>query len=133
MVDLFRQGKFHRVPVMVGHTRDEMRLMVAIYENDAGAKLTTAQAQVIAKNFGANVLTREGSRSRAKIRAPGTTPDPGGVVAAMFTDFLFASGLSNDADALAKFVPVDADRSNDPNAPESHVHGGEKSQEQRTD
>ena len=38
------------------------------------------------------------------------------------TDFLFATGEENDRDALAKFVPVFAYRSYDPNAPESHVH-----------
>ena len=36
-------GNFNRVPVMVGHTKQEVRLMGAIFENDAGGKMTLAQ------------------------------------------------------------------------------------------
>ena len=44
-LNVFRQGRFNMVPVMVGHTKEEIRLMGAIFENDAGGKMTTAQAQ----------------------------------------------------------------------------------------
>ena len=116
-VNLFRQGRFNRMPVMVGHTRDEVRLMGAIYENDAGGKMTMAQAQQVCKNFfgpGADKVMQE--------YALNTAPEPNGVCAKALTDVLFATGEENDRDALGQFVPVFAYRSYDPNAPESHVH-----------
>jgi para-nitrobenzyl esterase len=116
-VNLFRQGRFNRMPVMVGHTRDEVRLMGAIYENDAGGKMTMAQAQQVCKNFfgpGADKVMQE--------YALNTAPEPNGVCAKALTDVLFATGEENDRDALGQFVPVFAYRSCDPNAPESHVH-----------
>ena len=116
-VNLFRKGRFNRMPVMVGHTRDEVRLMGAIYENDAGGKMTMAQAQQVCKNFfgpGADKVMQE--------YALNTAPEPNGVCAKALTDVLFATGEENDRDALGQFVPVFAYRSYDPNAPESHVH-----------
>ena len=37
-LNVFHQGNFNRVPVMVGHTKEEIRLMGAIFENDAGGR-----------------------------------------------------------------------------------------------
>jgi para-nitrobenzyl esterase len=51
-----------------------------------------------------------------------TAPEPGGMCAKIMTDSWWATGLKNHIDALAPFVPVFAYQSNDPNAPESHVH-----------
>ena len=116
-LNVFRQGRFNRVPVMVGHTKEEIRLMGAIFENDAGGKMTTAQAQHILKKF-------FGPKSEKVMQeyAFDAAPEPNGVCAKIMTDFLFATGEENDRDALAQFVPVFAYRSYDPNAPESHVH-----------
>ena len=102
------------MPVMVGHTRDEVRLMGAIYENDAGGKMTMAQAQQVCKNFfgpGADKVMQE--------YALNTAPEPNGVCAKVLTDVLFATGEENDRDALGQFVRVFAYRSCDPDAPES--------------
>jgi para-nitrobenzyl esterase len=39
---LFNAGRFNKVPVMMGNTRNEGRLFVAIYENDLGHPVTAA-------------------------------------------------------------------------------------------
>src|SRR6204780_4480078 len=39
---LFNAGRFNKVPVMMGNTRNEGRLFVAIYENDRGHPVTAA-------------------------------------------------------------------------------------------
>jgi carboxylesterase type B len=36
-IELFRAGKFHRVPVMIGHTKQEARLLTAIHETISAA------------------------------------------------------------------------------------------------
>ena len=102
---------------MVGHTKEEIRLMGAIFENDAGGKMTLAQGQKILKGL-------LGPKAEKVMQEYGldTAPEPNDAVAKAVTDFLFATGEENDRDALAKHVPVFAYRSYDPNAPESHVH-----------
>jgi para-nitrobenzyl esterase len=39
VIDRFRAGRFNKVPVMIGNTRNEGRLFAAIYENDLGHPL----------------------------------------------------------------------------------------------
>jgi para-nitrobenzyl esterase len=116
-VNLFRQGRFNRVPVMVGHTKEEGRPFVAIFENDAGEKMTKAQAVQIMQSFFGPKADAVMQKYELK-----TAPEPGGVCAKIVTDSLFATGEDNDREALAQFVPVFGYRSYDPNAPESHVH-----------
>jgi para-nitrobenzyl esterase len=41
-IDLLRAGRFNKVPVMMGNTRNEGRLFAAIYENDLGHPVTAA-------------------------------------------------------------------------------------------
>jgi para-nitrobenzyl esterase len=41
-IDRFEDGHFNKVPVMMGNTHNEGRLFAAIYENDLGHPLTTA-------------------------------------------------------------------------------------------
>ena len=50
-INRFRQGTINRVPVMAGNTKDEVRLMGAIYENNNKQTITPAQATSIANNF----------------------------------------------------------------------------------
>ena len=80
-LNVFRQGRFNRVPVMVGHTKEEIRLMGAIFENDAGGKMTSAQAQKIVKGF-------FGPKSEKIMQeyALDTAPEPNGVCAKIVTD-----------------------------------------------
>jgi para-nitrobenzyl esterase len=116
-LNLFRQGRFNRVPVMVGHTKEKARLFTAVFENDVGEKMTTAQAeQIVRKAFGLNA-----DRILQKYEL-NTAPGPSGVCAKIITDSWWAAGLQNNIDALAQFVPVFAYQSNDANAPDSHVH-----------
>ncbi len=116
-VTLFREGRFNRVPVIMGHTKHEVRLMSAIYENDAGCVMTPAQAQELLKKF-------FGAKADRIAQEYGihSVPEPFGPLSECLTDALFSIGLSNDRDALAQFVPVFSYQSYDPNASESHVH-----------
>ncbi len=116
-INRFRQGKINRVPVMMGNTKDEVRLMGAIYENNNKQKITPAQATFIAKNF-------FGPKADKVIHeyAIGSAVEPFGPICASLTDALFAIGLSDDCDALSDLVSVFRYQSFDPNAPESHVH-----------
>lgn len=41
-IELFKAGRFNKVPVMMGNTRNEGRLFAAIYEDDLGHPLTDA-------------------------------------------------------------------------------------------
>lgn len=116
-LNVFRKGTFNRVPVMVGHTKEEVRLMGAIFENDAGGKMTLAQGQKILEG-----LLGPKAKQVMQEYALDTAAVPNDVVTQAVTDFLFAAGQENDRDALQRFVPVFAYRSFDPNAPESHVH-----------
>jgi len=114
-VSQFKHGDFNRVPVMVGHTRDEARLFAAIYENNHGGPMTEAQVKdVTQRSYGliSGVM-------RYKYSGAAT---PGGQMSQIVVDALFATGENQDRDALAEYVPVYGYQSCDEKAPESHVH-----------
>jgi para-nitrobenzyl esterase len=114
-LDRFREGDFNRVPVMVGHTRDEARLFAAIYENNHGGQMTETQVEdATRRSYGlvSKVMLY-------KYREAGT---PAGMMSHIVVDALFATGESWDRDALARYVPVYGYQSCDERAPESHVH-----------
>ena len=104
-VTLFREGRFNRVPVMMGHTKHEVRLMSAIYENGTGCAMTPAQAQELLRNF----FGAKADRIAQEYGIP-AVHEPFGPLSDCLTDALFSIGLSNDRDALAPvrsgiFVP----------------------------
>jgi carboxylesterase type B len=47
-IDLFRAGRFHHVPVMIGNTKEEARLLTSIHENNVGRKLTREDVRELA-------------------------------------------------------------------------------------
>lgn len=114
---LFRNGRFNRVPVMVGHTRNESNLFVAIYENDKGSLMTAAEVRDREhKFFGL-------ASALVFLEYPNDRNDTAGPqMAQAMVDSQFAAGEDNNRAALARYVPVWAYQSCDPAAPESHVH-----------
>lgn len=117
-VDLFRQGKFHRVPVLVGHTKEEGRLFTAIYENDAGGKMTPEQASRLTHDFFPGRIDEVAAEYRLS-----ATDEPGDTISEMVCDALWATGLQQCCEELGKFTSVFHYHTFDPDAPESHVHG----------
>ena len=119
-LDLFRQGKFHRVPVMIGHTKQEGRLLTAIHENNLGRRLTRADVT--------DRLAASGSFPEPLIKAIAqeyklnSTVDIGGTLADVMVDSAWVAGLEKCREALARQTTVYSYQTFDPDAPESHVH-----------
>jgi len=117
---LFRQGKFHRVPVMIGHTKQEGRLLTAIHENNLGRRLITADVT--------DRLAASGSFPEPLIKAIAqeykldSTVDIGGTLADVLVDSAWVVGLEKCREALARQTTVYSYQTFDPDAPESHVH-----------
>jgi len=113
----FRAGEFNKMPTMVGHTREEGRLFVAIHENNRGAPMDIERVKERGRAFFGLAITPILLKY-----PPGNYPDPGNGMAEVITDALFAAGLHYHREALSRHVPVYGYRSCDPEAPESHVH-----------
>ncbi|RPJ17667.1 MAG: carboxylesterase family protein [Deltaproteobacteria bacterium] len=116
-VDLFRENKFHHVPVMIGHTKQEGRLFLAIHENNLGRRVTRSDAEGVLRGFypdAVEKISQEYGLSRSD--------DPGAAIADLVVDSLFATGLEKCRIALARHTKVFSYQTYDPNAQESHVH-----------
>ena len=107
-----RAGRFHRVPVLSGSTRDEARLFVGLFYDLAGAEITAEQyPELIATAFGEDaeaVLERyplEGFES------------PSLAWAAVITDRVWALRTMEQHRALAEHVPTFAYEFADRQAP----------------
>lgn len=114
---LFQSGRFNHVPLMLGHTRDEGRLFVAIFDNAQNRPMTETEVRDIAQaNFHA------ASYFILQQYPPQAFKTPGEQMAAILVDAQFVAGQTDDRQALARFTPVYAYESCDPAAAESHVH-----------
>jgi para-nitrobenzyl esterase len=114
---LFKKGQFNKVPVMVGHTKVEGRLFVAIYDNDQAGPMTDTQVtNAMHKFYGPVAWLIRWQYPQSEFATPGDRLAQG------ITDSQFAAGENNDRDALSGEVPVYGYQSCDPNAPESHIH-----------
>jgi para-nitrobenzyl esterase len=116
-VDLFRQGKFHHVPVMIGHTKHEARLLTAIHENNIGHALTKEEARELLRGFFPDDVDEISHEYGLD-----STAEPSSVVSAIVTDSLWVTGLEKCRIALARETTVFNYQTFDPDAPESHVH-----------
>jgi para-nitrobenzyl esterase len=116
-LDLFREGKFHHVPVMIGHTKQEARLFAAIHENNLGRQLTLEDVEKLAGEFFPDHFVIQISREYGL-----QTINVSGVLAGICTDAAFVSGLEKCRAAPARETTVYSYQTFDPGAPESHVH-----------
>ena len=117
-IDLFREGKFHRVPVMIGHTKQEARLLTAIHENNINHRLTSTDAENLVGRFFPDQV-KEMILREYSLRS---SDDASTALAEMVTDSMWATGLEQCRAALARRTTVYSYQTFDPNAPESHVH-----------
>lgn len=115
-VKRFRDGQMNAVPIMVGHTRQESRLFVAIHENAEGGPLTMDYVEDRIRRFfglAAPLVLQRYSEKRF--------PLAGDRMASSSTDALFAAGLTANRDALVAHTAVYGYETCDPEASPSHV------------
>ncbi|WP_240803546.1 carboxylesterase family protein [Streptomyces sp. A0592] len=108
-----RAGRFHRVPVLSGATRDEHRTFVGMAYDASGRPFTGA-------DYDRALRTAFGTASAARVRAaypPGAFASPALAWAAVVTDRMWARGTQAQHDALAPHVPVYAYEFADRDAP----------------
>lgn len=108
-----RQGRFHRVPVLSGATRDEHRLFVGLMWDAAGDRLGEEEYEGL-------VATAFGEEHKATVLAeyPVTDfPSPALAWATLVTDRMWARGTYAQHTALGRHVPVYAYEFADRDAP----------------
>ncbi|CAL9647284.1 Para-nitrobenzyl esterase [Streptomyces sp. enrichment culture] len=108
-----RAGRFHRVPVLSGATRDEHRTFVGMTYDAVGRPFTEA-------DYDRALRTAFGESGAERVRAEYPTaayPSPGLAWAAVITDRMWARGTQAQHDALACHVPVYAYEFADRDAP----------------
>jgi para-nitrobenzyl esterase len=97
----YSQGDFHRVPVLVGTTRDEHRGFVGLFYDLAGTPVTPEQYPVLLANaFGARA---EDVAARYPLSA---YPSPSTAWADVLTDRMWATATTTLTDQLAAHTPV---------------------------
>ncbi|MFG2335154.1 carboxylesterase/lipase family protein [Streptomyces yangpuensis] len=108
-----RAGRFHRVPLLSGATRDEHRIFVGMTYDAAGRPFTAA-------DYDRALRTAFGAAAAERVRAaypPGAFASPALAWAAVVTDRMWARGTQAQHDALAPHVPVFAYEFADRDAP----------------
>ncbi|MFI0264159.1 carboxylesterase/lipase family protein [Streptomyces sp. NPDC017056] len=107
-----REGRFHRVPVLSGGTRDEHRTFVGLLYDAVGKRFTE-------EDYGRALTKAFGSRAGAvRAQYPLTQfPSPAIAWAAVVTDRMWARGTHAQHAALSRRVPTYAYEFADRNAP----------------
>ncbi|MFI2618444.1 carboxylesterase/lipase family protein [Streptomyces sp. NPDC018584] len=108
-----RAGRFHRVPVLSGATRDEHRTFVGMTYDAVGRKFTEA-------DYTRALHTAFGKRSAKRVRAEypmSAYPSPALAWATVITDRMWARGTHDQHEALARHAPVYAYEFADRDAP----------------
>ncbi|MFF5254074.1 carboxylesterase/lipase family protein [Streptomyces leeuwenhoekii] len=111
--EALRAGRFHRVPVLSGATRDEHRTFVGMLYDAVGRPFTEA-------DYDRALRTAFGERPAERVRAEYPTsafPSPGLAWATVITDRMWARGTRAQHDVLARYVPVYAYEFADRDAP----------------
>jgi para-nitrobenzyl esterase len=107
-----RDGRFHRVPVISGSTRDEHRLFVGLFRVLAGQPVTAEQyPQLLSEAFGEHADQVQARYPLAAYRTPNLA------WAAVLTDRMWARSTFEQHRLLAKRVPTYAYEFADRNAP----------------
>ncbi|MGW0711071.1 carboxylesterase/lipase family protein [Streptomyces sp. NPDC002643] len=108
-----RKGRFHRVPVLSGATRDEHRLFVGLTWDAVGDKLGEEEYKAL-------VTTAFGPELRSTVLAEypaAAFPSPALAWATLVTDRMWARGTYAQNTALGRHVPTYAYEFADPDAP----------------
>jgi para-nitrobenzyl esterase len=115
-LNVFRTGHFNIVPTIIGGTRLEANLPIAILENALNRPLSQADIQGFYKRMGPII----GLVDRAYPASD--FPSESERLSHISTDSAFTAGENRDRIAIAKYAPVYAYEFCDANAPESHIH-----------
>ncbi|WP_405436539.1 carboxylesterase family protein [Streptomyces avidinii] len=108
-----RAGRFHRVPVLSGATRDEHRVFVGMTYDAVGKPFTET-------DYDDALRTAFGASRAARVRAeypPTAFASPGLAWATVITDRMWARGTQAQHHALARHVPLYAYEFADRDAP----------------
>jgi para-nitrobenzyl esterase len=115
-----RAGRFHRVPVVIGHTRDEGRMITAALVNPAigGTPMTEQRyVELTDQAYGARAAEVRRHYPPSAYAAAGASWAPALAWAAIETDRTTVCPVLRDADAIARRTPVHAYEFADPDAP----------------
>jgi para-nitrobenzyl esterase len=107
-----REGRFHRVPVISGSTRDEHRLFVGLFRVSAGQPVTETQyPALLAEAFGEHA-------DQVQAQYPlSDYPSPNLAWASVLTDRMWARSTFQQHRLLAELVPTYAYEFADRHAP----------------
>jgi para-nitrobenzyl esterase len=97
-INMYRDGKFNRVPIIVGHTAEEGRLFTAIYENSAGRPISDQDMNQIVATAGGAL----GSAIVETIYPSSNYGDPANRTASIVTDGQFVAGLTRVRNAISQ-------------------------------
>ncbi|MFB7630361.1 carboxylesterase/lipase family protein [Streptomyces sp. NPDC056149] len=109
-VTALREGRFHKVPVLQGHTRDEMRAFVATLQHQQPITADSYRA-LLRDTFG------DRARQRAAVYSPAAYGTPALAWAALNTDRVFACPTLATGRLLARQTPTYAYEFADRQAP----------------
>ncbi|MGC4061766.1 MAG: carboxylesterase/lipase family protein [Aquabacterium sp.] len=102
--DLIQQGRFNRVPVMIGNARDEGRLIIGLaYDVRRGSPLTEAEYQNMVTGLAGNATMASLVTSDYSSKRLGS---PGLAASALITDSVYACGSQWTARALSGHAPT---------------------------
>ncbi len=112
-VQALRAGRFHRVPVISGATRDEMRFFVAAFHDLAGNPIETPEeyTQLIQQSFPTTAAQVEAQYPLSDY------PSPGLAWATLLTDRVYAAPTSDQNRTLAEYTTTYAYEFADDEAP----------------
>lgn len=115
-----RAGRFHRVPAIMGHTRDEGRMVTAALVNPAigGTPMTEERyVHLTDQAYGTRAADVRRHYPTSAYEDAGAAWAPALAWAAIETDRTTACPVLRDADAISRRTPVHAYEFADPNAP----------------
>jgi para-nitrobenzyl esterase len=102
--DAVRQGKFNRVPVMIGATREEGRLFIALgFDLRLRAPMTQASYDALLQGLAGNKTV---ASILGAVYDPERLGSPGLAASALLTDAMFACATQWSARQLSEHVPV---------------------------
>ncbi|POM23299.1 Para-nitrobenzyl esterase [Actinomadura rubteroloni] len=116
-IDLLKDGKGAKVPVMLGITRDEGRMLTAFqFEAVLGRAVTEQEyQQLLTGAFGPLAPVLGG------VYSSGAYGSPENALAALYTDTMFACSADKIARTLAPRTPTYAYQFSDPDAPNFYI------------
>jgi para-nitrobenzyl esterase len=113
--DGIKAGRFHKLPVLIGMTRDELQALVALaYQLNEGRRPTEEEYQNSLSSFG---TPPEAAKLLTGMYPSSRYDSPQNALSALFTDFLFQCPNNRAVKVLAKQVPTFAYRFDDRHAP----------------